>query len=203
LNGEEGTLREHSQAVYFATGNKNKYLEAARIADAFGVSLRHLNVEKCEIQSRNLTEIASFAAQQAAAASHRGVVAEDAGFFVRELGGFPGPYSSYVFDTLGVDGILRLMRNSTHREASFRAAVAYCTRDQRLTCFVGVVRGRVTTRPRGRNGFGFDPIFIPKNGDGRTFAEMSTEEKNFYSHRAQAFTKFCKWFASRRQQGSS
>jgi XTP/dITP diphosphohydrolase len=203
LNGEEGTLREHSEGVYFATGNKNKYLEAARVADAFGVALKHLNIEKCEIQSRNLTEIASYAAQRAAAVAHKDVVAEDAGFFVRQLGGFPGPYSSYVFDTLGVDGILRLMRNSTHREASFQAAVAFYARDLRPISFVGVVKGRVTNTPRGRNGFGFDPIFAPKNGDGRTFAEMSTKEKNLYSHRAHAFTKFCKWFASRRQEAST
>jgi XTP/dITP diphosphohydrolase len=189
-------LRESSHSVYFATGNKSKYLEAKRIADAFGVDLRHLKVEKCEIQSRNLTEIANFAAQHAAAAAHRCVVAEDAGFFVRELGGFPGPYSSYVFDTLGVDGILRLVRNSKHREASFRAAVAYCAQDQSTISFVGVVRGIVAARPRGKYGFGFDPIFVPQNGGGRTFAEMSAKEKNLYSHRAKAFSKFCKWFAS-------
>lgn len=191
-------MRELRRSVYFATRNKNKYLEAARIANAFGVVLKHLSLEKQEIQSQSLTEIASFAAKRAAESARKDVVAEDAGFFVRDLGGFPGPYSSYVFDTVGPGGILRLMRNAKSREASFQAAVAYCEPSRRPICFVGIVRGSVAERPRGLHGFGFDPIFVPRKVDGRTFAEMSTEEKNLYSHRAKAFTKFCKWFAANR-----
>jgi XTP/dITP diphosphohydrolase len=192
-------LREPRRSVYFTTGNESKYLEASRIAAAFGVVLKHLRLEKQEIQSQSLTEIASFAAKRAAESTRRNVVAEDAGFFVRGLAGFPGPYSSYVFDTLGVEGILRLMHNAKSREASFRAAVAYCAPSQQPICFTGVVAGTLALRPRGLHGFGFDPIFVPREGDGRTFAEMSTKEKNLHSHRAKAFTKFCRWFASGQQ----
>jgi XTP/dITP diphosphohydrolase len=184
--------------VYFATQNKNKYLEAARITAAFGVDLKHLSIEKQEVQSEKLTEIASFAAMRAAESAHKDVVAEDAGFFVQALSGFPGPYSSYVFDTVGIRGLLRLLQNVNKREASFQAAVAYCQPGIRPVCFAASVRGVVAQTPRGSHGFGFDPIFVPLEGDGRTFAEMNTDEKNVYSHRAKAFTKFCKWFASTR-----
>ncbi len=184
--------------VYFATGNKNKYLEAASIATAFRVDLRYLNWKKLEIQSQSLAEIASFAAKQAAESTRKVVVSEDAGFFVQELRGFPGPYSSYVFDTVGTAGILRLMRNVKSRGASFQAAVSYCEPNHRPICFTGRVRGSLALRPRGYHGFGFDPIFVPEEGDGRTFAQMSVNEKNVTSHRAKAFAKFCKWLASNR-----
>ena len=188
-------MTEPKRRVYFATENRNKYIEAARIAAAFGIIMKHLNLQKKEIQSRKLTEIALFAAKQAAESTRKSIVVEDAGFFVRGLGGFPGPYSSYVFGTLGWEGILKLLHSVRNREASFEAVVAYCEPSQRPICFTGSVNGAVTRRAKGSNGFGFDPIFAPR-GNRRTFAEMSTDEKNLYSHRAKAFTKFCKWFAS-------
>ena len=188
-------MTEPKRTVYFTTENKNKFLEAARIASSFQVNLKHLNWKKLEIQSQSLTEIASFAAREAAQSTRKVVVAEDAGFFVQGLGGFPGPYSSYIFDTLGNAGILRLMRNVQNRRASFQAAVAYCEPNQRPISFTGSVRGSLAWRPRGLHGFGFDPIFLPRQGDGRTFAQMSMNEKNLSSHRAKAFTKFCKWYA--------
>ena len=195
-------MKEHRRRVYFATGNSNKYLEAARIATSFGIRLEHLNLEKQEIQAENLVDIASFAARRAADTTRRSVVVEDAGLFIRELGGFPGPYSSYSYATIGLRGILRLMRGAVSREASFQAAVAYCTPSRRVICFTGTTKGNLTRRPRGRKGFGYDPIFIP-NRETRTFAEMSTADKNRFSHRAKAFRKFCGWFAESRSHVSS
>ncbi len=196
-NEEEGTLKEVNHVVQFATKNTDKYNEAARVAALHGIELVHLNLEKYEIQADDLGKIATVAAEQA----HRqtkvsGVVAEDAGFFVDALNGFPGPYSSYVYRKLGVDGILKLIGKVDERRAYFASAVAYCSERQTI-CFEGVVKGNVCFTPRGRHGFGFDPIFIPDRGDGRTFAEMDIDEKNRYSHRALAFSKFCEWTKSR------
>jgi XTP/dITP diphosphohydrolase len=198
-SGEADTLRERRPSVYFVTGNRSKYLEAAHVASTLGVVLRHLRMEKWEIQSKSLSEIASCSAERAAESTGRKVVTEDAGFFVEELDGFPGPYSSFVFDTLGIDGIQSLLRNVRNREASFQAAVAFCAPGKAPICFKGTTRGTVSARPKGRHGFGFDPIFVPREGDGRTFGEMRTKEKNSYSHRAKAFSKFCKWFSSSQQ----
>lgn len=189
-------MREVKRSVYFATSNRSKYAEAVLLARRFGVQLEHLNIAKQEIQADKLTEIASHASLQAALSKRRSVVSEDAGFFVDALGGFPGPYSAYVFRKIGAAGVLKLMQDATDREASFMAAVAYCEPGERPRCFTGVVKGTVSGHPRGTRGFGFDPIFIPFAGDGRTFAEMTTEEKNSLSHRAKAFAKFCRWFTS-------
>lgn len=188
--------------LYFATHNRDKYLEAVRIAEAFGIHLKQLNVEKEEIQADNLTEIASHAAAQAAESTRHNVVSEDAGLFVEALGGFPGPYSAYVFRTLGTRGILRLMRRERNRNASFRAALAYCRPGEHPLCFNGVVKGVVSRVPKGIRGFGFDPIFIPSKGKGRTFAEMNIQEKNVISHRAKAFGKFSRWFSSEQEDAS-
>lgn len=191
-------MKEFSRIIYFATSNRGKFIEAARITSGFGIKLKYLYLEKEEIQSNDLTEIASFAAKQAAESKKCPVVSEDAGFFVNALKGFPGPYSSYVFRTLGTDGILRLLEDGRDRGACFRAAVAFCTPRTRPECFTGVVDGLVSRKPRGTHGFGFDPIFIPRQGDGRTFAQMTTAEKNALSHRALAFARFSKWFLAKR-----
>ncbi len=191
-------MKEPSRTIYFATHNKTKFIEAAKITSRFGIHLKHLRFEKQEIQSNDLEEIASFAAEQASDSKNCAVLAEDAGFFVNGLNGFPGPYSAYVFNTLGTKGILKLLGDSGKRKAFFKAAVAYCTPGKRLQCFTGVVDGFVSKKPRGTHGFGFDPIFQPRKGEGRTFAEMSTDEKNALSHRALAFDRFSKWFVAKR-----
>ena len=111
------TLTGHNPTVYFATGNKGKFIEAADVAARFGITLKHMRIDKLEIQSNNLAEIASFAAMEAARSKRRPVVSEDAGFFVNALAGFPGPYSSYVFKTLGTGGILKLMEKRGDRRS--------------------------------------------------------------------------------------
>jgi XTP/dITP diphosphohydrolase len=189
-------LKEANPVIQFATKNRGKYNEAARVTIKHGIELGYLNLEKFEIQADELVKIATVAAEQALRESKASrIVAEDAGFFIDALNGFPGPYSSYVYRKLGVNGVLRLLGDRDEREAYFSSAVAYC--DERQTaCFEGIVRGTVNFTPKGHYGFGFDPIFIPSEGDGRTFAEMDIDEKNRYSHRALAFSKFCEWVRS-------
>jgi XTP/dITP diphosphohydrolase len=194
------TLTGPNPTVYFATGNKGKFIEAADVAARFGITLKHMRIDKLEIQSNDLAEIASFAAMDAARSKRRPVVSEDAGFFVNALAGFPGPYSSYVFKTLGTGGILKLMEKRVDRKAFFQASVAFCTPMSRPKCFTGFAQGRVSRKPKGTHGFGFDPIFIPKRGDGRTFAQMTTDEKNTLSHRALAFARFSEWFVGKRNR---
>jgi len=181
----------------FTTENKGKFAEASRIAAEYRVRLRQVYRQKIEIQSDDLKEIARFAAKEASEAIRRPVVSEDSGFFVHALGGFPGPYSSYVYRTIGYEGILRLMKRVRNRNAHFQAAVAFCKPRTRPVCFSGIVEGVITRRPRGRQGFGFDPIFVPNDGDGRTFAQMNAKEKNLISHRGRAFFAFFDWASTR------
>ncbi len=188
-------MREHNPTIYFATGNKGKFVEATQIAKVFGITLKQIKSEKIEIQSDELEDIASFAAKCASETTWRSVLAEDAGLFVNSLQGFPGPYSAYVFKTLGTDGVLTLLKGARDRSASFRAVVSFVRPRNSPVSFDGEVTGIITRKPRGTLGFGFDPIFTPIQGDGRTFAEMNTLEKNLLSHRAKAFVKFFTWFS--------
>jgi len=197
LNVEEDTLKEAKRTFQFATKNKGKFDEAARIALEFGIELTQVKLDKYEIQSDDLHKIAAVSAEHALREiGGSAILTEDAGFFIRNLGSFPGPYSSYAYRKLGVNGILKLLENVTKREAYFACVVAYCCRDY-TKCFEGIVSGKVSLKARGRRGFGFDPIFIPNQGNGRTFGEMDIDQKNRFSHRALAFAKFCRWSKSK------
>jgi XTP/dITP diphosphohydrolase len=93
--------------------------------------------------------------------------------------------------------MLKLMENVEDRRARFLSVIAFYTpMIGGVKIFTGEVEGYIAMEPRGSGGFGFDPIFIPAEGDGRTFAEQSIEEKNKLSHRARAAKKFAEWILS-------
>ncbi len=121
------------------------------------------------------------------------VAVEDSGLFVHTLRGFPGPYSSQAHETIGCSGILRLLGSETQRNAHFQTAIAVSKSGRTLGIFPGRVRGRISRTERGKNGFGFDPIFIPA-GSSITFSEMSDAQKNRHSHRFRAFRRLAKWY---------
>jgi XTP/dITP diphosphohydrolase len=125
------------------------------------------------------------------------VVVEDAGLFVEGLGGFPGPYAAYVYRTIGNAGLLKLLKDVGDRRARFVSVVAYFSGGaDKPVCFRGVVDGLILEeerKGRGEGGFGFDPVFKPDGCD-VSFAEMSVDEKNRFSHRAEAFRKFGEWY---------
>ncbi len=181
--------------VWLATENSHKLREARAVLSDYSIRVRHLRKPKHEIQSPHLEEIARFAAKEAASEERRPVIVEDSGFFVRALKGFPGPYSSYVYMTLGPEGILRLLTGNRDREAFFQSTVAVCMQTTPSATFSGRVHGTIPRHRAGRHGFGFDPIFIPHR-ENRTFAEMDILEKSKYSHRALALRKFAAWFLS-------
>ncbi len=184
------------KVVFFVTGNVHKFNEARRILAEFNVSVAMLNVDAIEIQDDILENIAKYSAMDAAKETGLPIFVEDAGLFVDALHGFPGPYSAYVYHTIGTKGILKLMQNEHKRDAQFQSVVAFCNAQDpsETRFFEGEVKGRITYQERGKQGFGYDPIFQPYGRNDRTFAEMTTHEKNRYSHRAQALRKFAKWY---------
>ena len=95
-----------------------------------------------------------------------------------------------MYGTIGLEGVWRLAEPLEDRGATFRSVVAYCDGETERT-FEGDVRGTLVA-PRGEGGFGYDPVF---EYDGRTFAELSTEEKNAVSHRGRALATFADWLA--------
>jgi XTP/dITP diphosphohydrolase len=189
----EGGIVKEDRRIWFLTANKGKFREAQAVVRASGLQLKMLAAPKIEIQSENLSEIASYGAQEAANRLGVTVIAEDAGLFIHRLNGFPGAYSSDTYKRLGNKGILKLMEGVSKRDAQFSSAAAFCAPARKPKCFAGNVFGHIALRPQGTGGFGFDPIFIPNKGDGRTFAQMTVKEKNKLSHRAASFTKLSEW----------
>jgi XTP/dITP diphosphohydrolase len=187
------------KVVFFATGNVHKFNEARVVLAEHDLAGGMLRAKAVEIQSDNLIEIASASALDAYKRCHLPLIVEDAGLFVDALKGFPGPYAAYVYKTVENAGILKLMKNIKNRKATFRSAIAYCDSDTgRIVCFEGETTGEITTQERMmsfKSAFGFDPIFQPL-GNTKTFAEMTIEEKNCLSHRAQAVRKFAEWYKS-------
>jgi len=173
--------------MLFVTSNPGKAREAAEI---LGEDVERVDYDYAEIQSDSLVEIAAEGVREAYDELGEPCFVDDSGLFVESVDGFPGPYSSYVYSTLGVEGVLRALDGVDDRSARFGCAVAYHDGDQVHT-FEGTVRGRVAREPRGDEGFGYDPVFeVAEDEDGRTFAEMPPDEKNTVSHRRRAFEAF-------------
>jgi len=180
--------------IHFVTRNKGKFREVETLAKQYGIIVEQLGVDKLEIQADDIREVALYAARYVfeKIGRNKNIVVEDAGLFINALRGFPGPYSSYVYKTIGIYGILKLMDNVKDRSAFFKTVVVFKSPWLGEKIFEGVVHGKIALRAKGSMGFGFDPIFIPE-GSTKTFAEMSIEEKNKFSHRAIAFKRFFKW----------
>ncbi|WP_380678414.1 non-canonical purine NTP pyrophosphatase [Salinigranum sp. GCM10025319] len=205
----------------YVTTNPGKVREAT---EYLGDGVTQLEFDYTEVQSPDLGPIAARGAREAYRHAGEPVLVDDAGLFVDGLDGFPGPYSSYVEETVGIERVQTLVAAEDDHRAAFRCVIAYCDgegfdatpdpidRDDRIAAaatdpgeddgeaaglpvklFEGVVRGRIV-EPRGGGGFGYDPIF---EHNGKTLAEMSTEEKNAISHRGRALAKFAEWFAER------
>jgi XTP/dITP diphosphohydrolase len=184
------------KVAYFVTSNVHKFQEARRVLSEYKIATAKLKVGAIEIQDYNLENIAKFSALDAVKNCGLPIFVEDAGLFVEALNGFPGAYSAYVYRTVGTKGILKLMKNIKNRDAYFQSVIAFSSPEEQPICFRGKVKGKISSQERGTSGFGYDPIFVPSKGDGRTFAEMSTAQKNEYSHRAEALRKFAEWYSS-------
>ncbi|WGM90109.1 MAG: XTP/dITP diphosphatase [Candidatus Bathyarchaeum tardum] len=186
-----------NEVVYFVTSNVHKFLEARKVLFQYNISATKLKVEAIEIQDDHLENIAKYSVLDAIKKCGSPVFVEDAGLFIESLNGFPGPYSKYVLQTVGLNGVLKLMDGINNRNAYFKSVICYGGPKEEPTCFVGKVEGKISSELHGDSGFGYDPIFVPSEGDGRTFAEMSLTEKNSYSHRARALKQFAEWYSSR------
>jgi len=199
-------FRLRGRVVFFATNNINKFNEARRVLGEFKIAVGMLRAKSFEIQSDSLEEIAKASVIDAFHRCNLPIIVEDAGLFVDALKGFPGPYAAYVYRTIGNRGLLRLMENVGDRRGRFESVIAYFSGEvKEPICFEGTVLGKIALSERKKNaetGFGFDPLFIPSGGK-RTFAEMSIEEKNRSSHRANAFQKFAEWYKTSTDVGPS
>lgn len=170
--------------IQFITTNAGKFAEVSEKLAASNVKLVHLDRSYPEIQTDRLEKVLKYAATVLDDEVKGDYLIDDSGLFIETLGGFPGVYSAFVQKKLGNRGILKLMVGEKYRGATFQT-VFLLRRGDEHEVFHGDCAGTITETERGKNGFGYDPIFQPQ-GETRTFGEMTLKEKNAISHRSRA-----------------
>ena len=176
-----------------ATANPHKLAEIAGILDGLVELLpRPAAVPEVVEDAGTLEGNARLKAAAICAATGLPAVSDDTGLFVDALDGEPGVETAYYAGPNATYAenrakMLHVLAGVVNRRAAFRTIVMVVYPDGSELCVEGVCEGVIATEERGDRGFGFDPLFIPDDGDGRTFSLMTDAEKNKISHRGRAF----------------
>lgn len=189
--------------IVFATNNAHKLREVSQtIGEAFTlVTPRECGITE-DIPENEATLEGNALAKARYIRSRTGLdcFADDTGLEVEALGGAPGVHSAR-YATDGHDDaankrlLLERLAGRENRRARFRTAIALID-DAGEHLFEGVVEGRIAREEHGADGFGYDPLFVP-DGCGRTFAEMSADEKNAISHRGRAVRRLAEYLQNK------
>lgn len=200
------TRRIGSGALVIATHNAGKLKEIAALLEPFGVnclSAGSLGLPEPAETGSTFVQNALLKARAAAEASGLVALADDSGLSVDALGGRPGVYTANWAErqwfegdpgrdwymAMGkVEGMLQAIGPQADRSCAFHCVLALAWPDGESAVYEGTAPGVLTWPPRGRTGFGYDPVFVPSGGEA-TFAELDPAEKHRISHRADAFAK--------------
>ena len=181
--------------LVFATQNENKAQEIQSLLPEYFkiITLKDIRCfdeipETSETLEGNSLLKASFISET----YNLNCFADDTGLEIEALDNRPGVYSARYAGpeksaAANINKVLIELEGKTARNAQFRTLITLILNKSTFS-FEGIVRGEIISDKRGENGFGYDPIFVPE-GEIKTFAEMSLEEKNKHSHRARAFQK--------------
>ena len=181
--------------LIFATNNQNKIKEIRSILPA-GLELITLREAGIDIDIPEPHDTIKANAAEKSSVIHRltgkDCFSEDTGLEVKALNGEPGVRSArYAGDEANaennIDLLLRNMKEIKDRQAQFKTVISLII-DEKEHQFTGICKGNILAEKRGTEGFGYDPVFIPEAAE-KTFAQMSTEEKNVFSHRKKAFAQ--------------
>ncbi|MFZ1062070.1 MAG: RdgB/HAM1 family non-canonical purine NTP pyrophosphatase [Acidimicrobiales bacterium] len=177
-----------------ATANAHKAHEISEVVAGLDVTLlpRPLDVPEVDETENTLEGNAELKARALVAATGLPALADDTGLFVDALEGRPGVFSArYAGEEASDEQNVRKLLDELgalapeERGAEFRTVIVAAYPDRDSLVVRGVLRGSIAPRPRGSRGFGYDPVFVPE-GDSRTLAELTPEEKNAISHRGNA-----------------
>jgi XTP/dITP diphosphohydrolase len=184
-----------SLACVLSTNNPDKASEIRSIfAEHGGIELleRPTDVPDVDETGETLLDNARLKARALCEATGAAAIADDTGLEVAALGGAPGVYSARYAgeDVTYADNVAKLLRElegRSDRRARFVTVALVAFPDGREVFASGEVLGEISQAPRGDGGFGYDPVFVPDEGAGRSFSEMSSAEKHAISHRGRAF----------------
>ncbi|MBU4310520.1 XTP/dITP diphosphatase [bacterium] len=182
--------------IVLATRNLKKVKEIREILKRLDVEFLFLKdfpeIKEIEEKGKTFSENATLKARKVTHLTKKITLADDSGLEVDALGGRPGIYSARFArnDRERNRKLLRLLKNvpASKRGATFRCAVAIAWPNGKIRVLEGKYQGKIAFKERGKEGFGFDPVFIAPRYD-KTFAELGLKKKNRISHRSQAFRK--------------
>jgi len=181
------------QHYTFVTGNRNKYLEFKRILN---IQLFQQDVDLPEIQSINIEDVVVDKVKAAYFELKRPVMIEDTGLYFEAWNGLPGALIKWFLASVGNDGLSQMICKNPNKNAIAKTCIASYDGINDPNIFLGEVNGTIADIPRGKNGFGWDSIFIP-NGYNQTFAEMTGEHKDKFSMRNIALKKATEYFKNK------
>ena len=161
--------------INFITSNLGKVREFKQILEP-QIKVNHISMSYPEMRSEDSEEIARHSAKELSEKFKKNVVVEDSGLFIKALNDFPGTYSATIHKKIGLEGIIKLMKDIKNRECKYKSAVAHCEPGKKPISFLGEEKGIIANEIRGNFGFGHDPIFIPE-GSNKTYGEMKNVEK--------------------------
>jgi XTP/dITP diphosphohydrolase len=170
-----------TKEITLITSNENKVNEFERL---MGFRLRHQKIDLPEPQATDVKIVAKEKATKAYELLGKACLVDDTGLTIHAWGELPGALIRSFLDNVGVEGIIKMLSQDISRIATVTTALGYCD-EFGARVFIGKIDGKISKSPRGNNGFGYDPIFIP-DGQSKTFAEMSDVEKDIYSMRKKA-----------------
>lgn len=179
------------EELYFITTNRHKFEEAKDILAKHGINLKISEFEIPEKKYKTEKEVSISKAYEALKYVKAPLIVDDTGVYFEAYNNFPGPNAHIVFDGIGFAGILKLLEGKS-RTVCIRTAITFIKLGMNPISFLGECNGRIVEKIPDEMDFAYDTIFIP-DGDSRTFAQMTKEEKESYSHRRKALDEFAKW----------
>lgn len=167
--------------LIYITGNEYKLYTARKFLTGYEINVIGKKIECPEIQADNIEDVAKYSAEYACSKLNCAVLKNDMGLIIPALNGFPAAYTHYVEDTLGEDGILKLMEGVQDREAYFFECLAYAKPGEETKVFISKTKGKLDTQKSGEYGWSWDRIFIPE-GETIPMANFDDDARaNFWS----------------------
>lgn len=191
--------------IYFVTGNRHKVQEAEIALKGSDVKIYLLDADKKEPDEWTLEEIARNNAKRIADETKKTIIIEDTGVFFEAFEDFPGNKPKRYFESLGYEGLLGKFKPGkkdeiNNRNAYFKTVIGYCESGKEPILFTGILKGTIATEVKGKDAdvLPYERIFLCCDGKHTKYLyEYTRDEKNRFSHRAQAFRKLREFLLSK------
>ena len=183
--------------MYYATGNSGKFQEVSHFFKTYMPEIEILMCDRDfpEIQTLDQRTIAVDKARQAWEFLQQPVLADDAGIYFEKYNNFPGVYTKFVYEGIGMPGLLKLVDPGDR--ATFKLTLAYYHGKHQCEVFEGIVAGHIAhqtifpSHPK----LPYDALFVPDNSGNRTFAQLRTTGEDVqFNYRVHALKKFLVWY---------